>query len=72
MAKEELLEFDGEVIEALPGLMYRVQVDDTNHIILAQMNGRMRKNRIRVLEGDRVRVETSMYDLNRGRINHRY
>lgn len=72
MAKEELLEFDGEVIEALPGLMYRVQIDETNHIVLAQMNGRMRKNRIRVLEGDRVRVETSMYDLERGRINHRY
>jgi translation initiation factor IF-1 len=72
MPKEDLLEFDGEVIETLPGLMYRVQLDDVEHIVLAQMNGRMRKNRIRVLEGDRVRVETSTYDLNRGRINHRY
>ena len=71
MAKEELLEFEGDVVEVLPGLMYRVRVDGTDHIVLAQMNGRMRKNKIRVLPGDRVRVETSTYDLSRGRINTR-
>jgi translation initiation factor IF-1 len=68
MAKEELMEFEGEVLEALPNLMYRVRLDDNGHVMLAQMNGRMRKNKIRVLVGDRVRVELTPYDLDRGRI----
>jgi translation initiation factor IF-1 len=72
MPKEQLLEFDGEVIEVLPGLMYRVRLDETGHVILAQINGRMRKHKIRVLLGDRVQLEMSMYDLNRGRITHRF
>lgn len=72
MAKEELMEFEGEVLEALPNLMYRVRLDETGHVMLAQMNGRMRKNKIRVLVGDRVRVELTPYDLDRGRINQRF
>jgi translation initiation factor IF-1 len=71
MPKEDLIEFNGVVVEVLPNLMYRVLVDDTTHVVLTQMNGRMRKNKIRVLLGDRVKLETSTYDLSRGRINQR-
>ncbi len=71
MAKEELLEFDGEVIELLPNAMFRVRLEN-DHEILAHTSGKMRKNRIRVLAGDRVKVEMTPYDLTKGRINFRY
>jgi translation initiation factor IF-1 len=71
MAKEELLEFDGEVTEVLPDGNYRVRLDN-DHLVLAYMSGKMRKFRIRTGVGDRVIVEVSPYDLNRGRINFRH
>ena len=71
MAKEELLEFDGVVTEVLPDGNYRVKLDN-DHMILAYMSGRMRKFRIRTGVGDRVIIEMSPYDLERGRINFRH
>jgi translation initiation factor IF-1 len=71
MAKEELLEFDGEVVELLPNAMFRVRLEN-DHEILAHTSGKMRKNRIRVLAGDRVKVEMTPYDLTKGRISFRY
>jgi translation initiation factor IF-1 len=71
MAKEELLEFEGTVSELLPNATFRVRLD-INHEIIAHTAGKMRKNRIRVLAGDRVLVEMTPYDLARGRITFRY
>lgn len=70
MAKEELLEFEGVVEEILPNAMFRVKLEN-NHEVLAQVSGRMRKNRIRVLAGDTVMVEMTPYDLTKGRIKFR-
>ena len=67
MAKEELLEFSGTVTELLPNAMFRVKLDN-EHEILAHTAGKMRKHRIRVLAGDRVNVEMTPYDLDKGRI----
>lgn len=71
MAKEDVIEFAGTVTELLPNAMFRVQLDN-NHEILAHTSGKMRKNRIRVLAGDRVTVEMTPYDLSKGRITFRY
>jgi translation initiation factor IF-1 len=71
MAKEEMLEFEGTVTEVLPDGNYRVKLDN-DHVILAYAAGKMRKNRIRTIEGDRVIVEMSPYDLERGRISFRH
>ena len=73
MAKEEKVEFEGEVVEALPNAMFKVQLDN-GHEVLGHVAGKMRRFRIRILPGDRVRVEVSPYDLNRARIvyRHRY
>ena len=70
LAKEEKVEFEGEVIEALPNAMFRVQLDN-GHEVLGHVAGKLRRYRIRILPGDRVRVEVSPYDLNRGRIVYR-
>jgi translation initiation factor IF-1 len=71
MAKEDLIEFGGTVTEVLPNAMFRVKLEN-DHEILAHTSGRMRKNRIRVLTGDRVTVEMTPYDLKRGRITYRF
>ncbi len=71
MAKEGILEFTGVVTELLPNAMFRVKLEN-NHEVLAHTAGRMRKNRIRVLAGDRVNVEMTPYDLTKGRITFRY
>ncbi|PPR15653.1 MAG: Translation initiation factor IF-1 [Alphaproteobacteria bacterium MarineAlpha9_Bin7] len=71
MAKEEALELQGEVTELLPNAMFRVKLEN-EHEILAHTSGRMRKNRIRVLAGDRVTVEMTPYDLTKGRIVFRH
>jgi translation initiation factor IF-1 len=71
MAKEDLIEFGGMVAELLPNAMFRVKLDN-GHEILAHTSGRMRKNRIRVLAGDRVNVEMTPYDLSKGRITVRH
>ena len=67
MAKEDVIEMEGIVSEALPNTMFRVKLDN-GHTILCHMSGKMRKNYIRILEGDRVRVEMTPYDLTKGRI----
>jgi translation initiation factor IF-1 len=71
MAKEELLEFPGVVSELLPNATFRVKLEN-DHEIIAHTAGRMRKNRIRVLAGDKVLVEMTPYDLNKGRITYRF
>ena len=71
MAKEELLEFPGTVTELLPNATFRVKLEN-DHEILAHTSGRMRKNRIRVLTGDKVTVEMTPYDLDKGRIIFRH
>ena len=71
MAKEDLIEFTGEVLEILPNAMFKVKLDN-DHEILAHTSGKMRKNKIRVLAGDRVQVEMTPYDLTKGRINYRF
>src|SRR5207344_3547596 len=68
--KEEKIEVEGEVVEALPSTMFRVQLDN-GHRVLARISGKMRKHYIRILPGDRVKVELSPYDLTRGRITFR-
>jgi translation initiation factor IF-1 len=70
MGKEEKIEVEGTIIEALPGTQFRVKLDN-GHEVLAYLSGKMRKFYIRILLGDHVRVEMSPYDLNRGRIVYR-
>jgi translation initiation factor IF-1 len=71
LSKEDLIEFSGTVTEVLPNAMFRVKLEN-DHEILAHTSGRMRKNRIRVLAGDKVTVEMTPYDLTRGRITYRF
>ena len=70
VAKEEKIEVEGEVTEALPSTMFRVQTEQGLDV-LATISGKMRKNYIRILPGDKVKVELSAYDLSRGRITYR-
>jgi translation initiation factor IF-1 len=70
MAKEERIEFEGTVIEALPNAMFRVEIDG-GHEILAYVSGKMRTRFIRILPGDKVKLELSPYDLTKGRITYR-
>ncbi|WP_319761420.1 translation initiation factor IF-1 [Maridesulfovibrio sp.] len=70
MAKEEGIEVEGVVQEALPNAMFKVELEN-GHIILGHISGKMRKYYIRILPGDRVKVELSPYDLTRGRITFR-
>ena len=67
MAKQDTLEFKGKVIDLLPNAMFRVKLEN-NHVIIAHTAGKLRKNRIRVLQGDTVTVEVSPYDITKGRI----
>ena len=71
MAQEDKVEFEGEVTEALPNAMFRVKLDN-GHEVLGHIAGKMRRFRIRILPGGRVRVEVSPYDLSRGRIVYRH
>lgn len=70
MAKEELIEFNGVVTELLPNAMFRVTLDNS-HEVIAHTSGKMRKNRIRILAGDKVTVEMTPYDLSKARIKLR-
>lgn len=70
MAKEEAIEVTGKVTEALPNVMFRVELSN-GHIILAHMSGRMRQNHIKIVPGDTVKIEMSPYDLTKGRIIYR-
>jgi translation initiation factor IF-1 len=69
--KEQAIEFDGVIVESLPNTMFRIDLDN-GHRILGHISGKMRKHYIRILPGDRVKVELSAYDLTRGRIIFRY
>jgi translation initiation factor IF-1 len=71
MAKEEAIEVMGEVLEALPNAMFKVELEN-GHEVLGHISGKMRKHYIRILPGDKVKVELSPYDLTRGRIIFRY
>ncbi len=71
MAKEELLEFEGVVTDVLPDSRFRVKLDN-DHEIIAYTSGRMKKNRIRTLAGDRVTIEMTPYDLDKGRVVFRH
>lgn len=71
MAKKDKLEVEGTVVELLPNTQFTVELDN-GHKVLAYLSGRMRKYYIRILLGDRVRVEMTPYDLDRGRITYRY
>ncbi|UCE63304.1 MAG: translation initiation factor IF-1 [Nitrospirota bacterium] len=71
MAKEDVIEVQGVVMETLPNAMFRVQLDN-GHKILAHISGKMRMHFIRILPGDKVTVELSPYDLSRGRITYRF
>ena len=70
MAKQDLIEMEGEVIETLPNTTFRVKLEN-EHIVTAHISGRMRKHYIRILTGDKVKVEMSPYDLSKGRITFR-
>lgn len=70
MAKEENIEFDGEVIDTLPNTTFKVKLEN-GHIVNAHISGKMRKNYIRILTGDKVKVEMTPYDLSKGRITFR-
>ncbi len=70
MAKEKPVEEEGTVIDTLPNTMFRVELDN-GHVVMAHISGKMRKNYIRILTGDRVAVELTPYDLTKGRITFR-
>ncbi len=71
MSKEDAIEVVGVVVETLPNAMFRVELE-SKHMVLAHVSGKMRKNFIRILPGDKILVELSPYDLSRGRIVYRY
>ena len=71
MSKVDVIEVEGVVVEALPNAMFKVKLEN-EHIVLAHVSGKMRMNFIRILPGDRVTMELTPYDLNRGRITYRF
>lgn len=70
MAKEDVIELEGVVLEALPNAMFKVELEN-GHVLLAHISGKMRMNYIKILPGDKVTVQVSTYDLSRGRITYR-
>ena len=70
MAKEDHIEMEGTIVETLPNTMFRVELEN-GHVVTAHISGRMRKNYIRILTGDKVKVELTPYDLSKGRIVYR-
>ena len=70
MAKDEIIEFEGEVIDTLPNTLFKVRLEN-GHEIIAHISGKMRKHYIRILSGDKVKVEMTPYDLSKGRITYR-
>ncbi len=71
MSKEDILELNGTVDEVLPGSMYRVKLDDSPNLITCYTGGRLKQNKIKIILGDKVRVEISAYDLTKGRVVYR-
>ena len=72
MAKSDMIELDGEVVESLPNTVFKVKLLDNDHIITAHISGKIRMHYIRITPGDKVRIEMSSYDLSKGRITYRY
>ncbi len=70
--KEDLIEMVGVVVDKQPNAFFKVKLNDSDHMVLATISGRMRRNRIRILMGDRVDIELSPYDLSKGRITYRH
>ena len=70
MAKDDCIEFDGEVVDTLPNTTFRVKLEN-GHVVIGHISGKMRKNYIRILTGDKVKVEMTPYDLTKGRITYR-
>ena len=70
MSKDDAIELEGTILETLPNTMFRVKLENS-HVIIAHISGRMRKNYIRILTGDKVKVEMTPYDLTKGRITYR-
>jgi translation initiation factor IF-1 len=70
LAKDDVIEFEGEVVEALPNAVFKVQIPN-GHVVTAHLSGKLRMNHIRILPGDKVTIEVSVYDLNKGRITWR-
>ena len=71
MSKEDVIEVEGTVVEALPNAMFQVELEN-GHVVLAPVSGKMRMNFIRILPGDKVTMELTPYDLSRGRITYRF
>lgn len=71
MSKQDVIEVEGTILEALPNAMFQVQLEN-GHVVLAHISGKIRMNFIKILPGDKVTVELTPYDLNRGRITYRY
>lgn len=71
MAKEDQLEMEGTIVDTLPNTTFRVELEN-GHIITAHISGKMRKNYIRIVTGDKVKVELTPYDLTKGRISYRF
>ena len=71
MAKDDLIELTGTVEEVLPGSMYRVKLDDMASVITCYTGGRLKQHKIKIILGDRVKIEVSMYDLTKGRVVYR-
>jgi translation initiation factor IF-1 len=71
MAKDDIIELTGQVEEVLPGNMFRVKVDNMASILLCYMGGKLKQHKIRIILGDKVRVEVSPYDLTKGRVTYR-
>ncbi|MAL98586.1 translation initiation factor IF-1 [Hydrocarboniclastica marina] len=71
MAKADVIEMEGVIADTLPNTMFRVELEN-GHIVTAHISGKMRKNYIRILTGDKVKVELTPYDLSKGRITYRY
>ena len=71
MSKDDLLELTGLVAEVLPGNMFRVKVENMPELLLCYMGGKLKQHKIRVIEGDSVKLEVSTYDLSKGRITYR-
>ena len=71
MSKQDVIEVEGKILESLPNAMFQVKLEN-GHVILAHISGKIRMNFIKILPGDRVTVELTPYDLNRGRITYRF
>lgn len=72
LSKEDLIPAEGVVVDKLPNAFFKVRLEGSEHVVTAQISGKMRKHYIRILAGDRVSVELSPYDLSKGRITYRY